>query len=335
MLRQPRLGGFGSKRRWRSHLFVLAVVGAVGISAAARVEAAPIEASASAESSEAARARDQALEAARKAALEQAIDSIEIAVDEAAVKAVLARAEAWTAAYRVLEVRELDNGIEVRIEAEIDIPRLRKRIAATSSKSTRPSGFRFGGLSTTDCPAIDEAALTEPLRAYGILADGGDATLSLAITCKDRGAVSHTHVHAAAVEIVATAAGGVELEARFATQGFAEDVDAATRIALERGVAELADELAVEARGDLELRVEQPWPAARVGQLERTLREAVLGVDAVELAGIAADGSAILRIGGRIDAKQLGRALQDLSFSGFALVGLRIDGAHALRVRMQ
>ena len=106
-------------------------------------------------------------------------------------------------------------------------------------------------------------------------------------------------------------------------------------MAVERAIAELADALAVAARGELELRVEQPWPATRITELERSLRNSVLGVDSVELAGIAADGSARLRVGGTIDANQLGRALQDASFSGFSLVGLRIDGAHALRVRMQ
>ncbi len=142
-------------------------------------------------------------------------------------------------------------------------------------------------------------------------------------------------MRAAAVEIVATSKGAVELEVRRSTQGFAEEIDAATQIALDRGIAELADELAVVARGDLELRVEQAWPAARVGVLERTLRESVIGVDAVELAGIAADGSVLLRVGGRLDAKGFGAALGGLTFPGFQLVGLRIDGAHSLRVRMQ
>ncbi|WP_146155314.1 hypothetical protein [Enhygromyxa salina] len=281
------------------------------------------------------RARDRAISKAREAALEQAIATIQLPTDPAAIAQVLGRAEAWTAAYRVLEVVEAAGSIEVRVEAEIDIPRLRKRIAGTGAAGTSPTGFRFDELVAKGCGSIDEATMTEPLRAYGIVADDGDASLSLTITCKDRGAVTHTHVRAAAVEIVATTEGAVELEARVATQGFAEDIDSATRVALDRGIGELADELAVEARGDLELRIEQPWPAARVGTLERSLREAVIGVDAVELAGIAADGSAILRVDGRVEAKQLARSLQDLSFPGLRLVGLRIDGAHALRVRMQ
>jgi hypothetical protein len=209
---------------------------------------------------------------------------------------------------------------------------------ATRASSTAGRGLALDGVELRGCPTIDEVALSQPLRAYGIVAArGSDAASSLSLTldCEDRGAVTHTHVHAAAVELHATTRGGVELDVRVVAQGFSESIDDAMQIALERGVTQLADELAVAARGDLELRVEQPWPAARVTTLERTLREAVLGVDTVELAGIAADGSALVRVRGRLDAKQLGRSLQDLHFEGFSLVGLRIDGAHALRVRMQ
>jgi len=314
----------------------LAVV--LSLSSSARVDAAPIEASASASASagEADRARDRAISAARKAALEQAIAGIDTPVDADAVKQVLGRAEAWTAGYRVLELRSSETSVEVRIEAEIDLPRLRKRVAdASAGAGQRPAGFAWGGLRSTGCPAIAEAGIRDPLRAYGIVAANGETTLSLAIACTDRGAVTHTRVRAAAVEIVATTAGATKLELRVATQGFAEEPGAATQIALDRAVAELADALAVEARGDLELRVERPWPAARVGILADSLRQAVIGVDLVELAGIASDGSVVLRVGGRIDAATLGRRLQESSFPGFALVGLRVDGAHALRVRMQ
>lgn len=301
-----------------------------------RAEAAPIEATGtvSAEAGEADRARDRAIAEARKAALEQAISSVDTPVDAEAVKQVLARADAWTAAYRVLEVRSSEAGVEVRIEAEIDLPRLRKRIAEPSAAPSR-AGFAWGALTSTGCPAVDEAGIRDTLRAYGIVAADGPTALSLSITCSDRGAVTHTHVRAAAVEIVARTQGEVELEVRFSTQGFAEEIGGATTIALDRAVTELADELAVEARGDLELRVEHPWPAARITSLSNALRDSVIGVDAVELAGIAADGTVLLRVGGSIDASALGRRLQEASFPGFGLVGLRVDGAHALRVRLQ
>jgi hypothetical protein len=325
-------------RRWLRPTGVprLTLTVALALLGASQANAAPIEATGtvSAEQGEADRARDKAIAAARKAALEQAIASVDTPVDPEAVKQVLARADAWTAAYRVLEVRSDDAGVEVRIEAEIDLPRLRKRIAEPDASPSR-AGFAWGGLKATGCPAVDETAIRDSLRAYGIVADDGATKLSLALTCTDRGAVTHTHVHAAAVEIVARTQGEVELEVRFVTQGFAEDLGEASTIALDRAVAELADELAVEARGELELRVERPWPAARITTLSNALRDAVLGVDAVELAGIASDGSVLLRVAGTIDASGLGRRLQEASFPGFGLVGLRVDGAHALRVRMQ
>jgi hypothetical protein len=306
------------------------------VGASSRVEAAPIEATGtvSAEAGEADRARERAIAAARKAALEQAISSVDTPVDPEAVKQVLARADAWTAAYRVLEVRTSEAGVEVKIEADIDLPRLRKRIAEPSASPGR-AGFAWGALTSNGCPAIDENGIRDTLGAYGIVADDRPSKLSLVITCSDRGAVTHTHVRAAAVEVVARTQGEVQLEVRFSTQGFAEELGEATTIALDRAVAELADELAVEARGDLELRVEHPWPAARITTLSNSLRDAVLGVDAVELAGIASDGSVLLRVGGSIDASGLGRRLQEASFPGFGLVGLRVEGAHALRVRMQ
>jgi hypothetical protein len=303
-------------------------------------EAAPIEATATAEAGkdgEADRARDKAISAARRVALEQAIAGVDTPVDPEAVKQVLARAEAWTAGYRVLEVVTSETGVEVRIEAEIDLPRLRKRIAQPSADAKpKGSGFAWGTLNSSGCAAaIDEAAIRDPLEAYGIVTRTATSKLTLTVSCSDRGAVTHTHVRAAAVEIIARSEGDAEFELTFAAQGFAENLDAANRIALDRAVAELADELTVEARGDLELRVEQPWPAARVTALGDSLADGVMGVDAVELAGIAADGAVILRVGGNLDVQALGRSLQTASFPGFSLIGLRIDGARALRVRMQ
>jgi hypothetical protein len=329
---------------------------------APRALAAPIEATGSAAQAQVEHARDQAIFAARRAALEQAISSIDVTVDPAAVQAVLARPEAWTAAYRVLEVAERSGRIEVRVEVEIDVPRLRKRIvqASASASAGAARGFRFSKLSNVGCSGVDQAAVETSLRAYDVIADRGDSSLSLTITCTDRGAVTHTHVRAAAVEIVAVTGCladasdcAVARELRVSAQGFADQpaagtsespetggredqqLDAANAIALERALAELGDQLALDARGDIELRVEHPWPAARIGTLERSLRESVIGVDQVELAGIAADGSVLLRIGGRIDGKQLARSLQELTFPGFGLVGLHVDGAHALRVRLQ
>ncbi|MCA9700442.1 MAG: hypothetical protein KC431_23145 [Myxococcales bacterium] len=322
------------------------VAGAIALActlAPTRVFAAPIEASASAPADAAGSegARGQALAQARRAALEQAIATIDIPVDDTAVAAVLARFEAWTAGYRVLAVEDLGAELRVTIEAEIDLPRLRKRLAVPGT-GTRSTGFVWTAPKQQGCDTVDAQAIQAmrtSLEAYGIVVAGKSAdsgsTLSLSLRCKDQGAVTHTHVRAAAVEIVAETSGAVTLKLEVAAQGFAEELDAATAIALDRALGDLADALAIEARGELELRVEQPWPAARIRVLEDSLRATVIGVDKAELAGIGSDGTAVLRITGSVDGKALGQQLQASSFPGFRLVGLRIDTAHALRVRMQ
>lgn len=299
-------------------------------------EAVPLEGTATAAAGKGglAAARDRAIRDARVAALELALESIEVTTDEAAIEEVRARAEAWTTAYRVLELNEGEGEVEVRVEVEVDVPRLRKRVAQRDGRD-RVRGFGLGALETSGCPGVEQAMVVDPLRAYGILSDASEATLSLELRCRDRGIVEHTHVRAVAVELDARVEGEDALSLSLSTEGFAETAELGARIALDRAVVELADALAIAARGELELRVEQPWPASRVTELERRLRDEILGVDRVELAGIAADGSAILRIAGSLDAAQLGRALEDASFSSFSLVGLRVDGAHALCARMQ
>ncbi len=299
--------------------------------------AAPVEGGAASTiaKGDAARAREQALADARRNALEQAISTItDVSVDTSAVQQVLTSADAWTASYRVLSVSETPTEVTARVEVEIDVPRLRKRIA-TRDPSTRAKGFRWGGLTSNACGTVDATRIEDTLRAYGVVGDEGASTLELVADCKDRGAVTHTHVRAAKVTLEAKLSGAQTLTRKVEAQGFAEDPGEASAIALDRALADMADELAVEARGDLELRVEQPWPAARVRRLEVTLREAVIGVDAAELSGIEADGTAIVRVQGRLDAKTLGERLQNLKFPDFSLVGLRLDATHALRVRMQ
>lgn len=321
-----------------ARVVVLAAVLAASSSVAARIShAAPIEGigTSKVDPEAGARSRDRAVTAARKAALEQAIAGIvDVSVDADAVKQVLARAETWTAAYRILEVGEQDGNMQARVEVDIDVPRLRKRIAVRDA-AAKAKGFAWAGVSATGCGPIDESRLEAPLRAYGIVADQSETQLALTLTCSDRGAVSHTHVRAATVTIAATLTGELELSRKVEARGFAEDGAEASATAIDRALGELAEQLAVHARGDLELRVEQPWPAARVRRLELTLRESVMGVDTAELAGITADGAAVLRVQGRVDINTLGQRMQTLTFPDFRLVGLRIDATHALRVRME
>jgi hypothetical protein len=320
-----------------ARVLVLALLAGSSILAPRIARAAPIEGigTSKVDPQAAARSRDHAVTAARRAALEQAIAGIvDVEVDPDAVKQVLAGAETWTAAYRILEVGEQGDTMQARVEVDIDVPRLRKRIAVRDA-AARSEGFAWGGVSATGCGQVDEGNLEAPLRAYGIVADQSGTTLTLTLTCSDRGAVSHTHVRAASVSLAATLTGEVELSRKVEARGFAEDAGEATATAIDRALGELAEQLAVHARGDLELRVEQPWPAARVRRLELTLRESVMGVDTAELAGIMADGAAVLRVQGKIDVNTLGQRMQTLAFPDFRMVGLRIDATHALRVRME
>ncbi|EDM78257.1 hypothetical protein PPSIR1_08731 [Plesiocystis pacifica SIR-1] len=315
---------------------VIGLVGLVSLAAPTRAQAAPVEASASVPHEPGATdgARDAAVDEARKLALEQALTTIreQVRVDEAAVAGILEHAQAWTAGYRILEVETAGQELRVRVEVEIDLPRLRKRVAV---RSETVGGFRWGGASIEGCADVGEAQLSDPLRAYGIVADASPSSLTLELRCADQGQVSHTRVRAVSVTIAAKTEGDSSFEIAVDGRGFSNLAAEAQAAALDQAIAELADALAVEARGELELRVEQPWPAPRLRVLEGRLREAVIGVDRVELAGIAADGTAILRIAGGVELEGLGRQLQGLSFPGFGLVGLRVDSAHALRVRMQ
>lgn len=282
-----------------------------------------------------ARDRERAIAAARKAALEQAIAAIaDVEVDPTALQQVLAQSDSWTAAYRILEVGEQGGQLQAKVEVDIDVPRLRKRLAKRDAAS-RPKGFAWGGVTASGCGEIDDDRIREPLRAYGIVSDASGSTLTLTLTCTEQGEVSHTRVRATKVELAAALSGDVKLTRKVEARGFHEDPAQASATAIEHAIGELAEQLAVHARGDLELRVEQPFPAARVRRLELTLRDSVMGVDSAELAGILADGTAVLRIQGKLDVNLLGQRMQTLTFPDFRLVGLRIDATHALRATME
>ncbi len=83
-----------------------------------------------------ARDRERAIAAARKAALEQAIAGIaDVEVDPTALQQVLAQSDSWTAAYRILEVGEQGGQLQAKVEVDIDVPRLRKRLAKRDAAS--------------------------------------------------------------------------------------------------------------------------------------------------------------------------------------------------------
>ena len=121
------------------------------------------------------KARDQALERARKAALEAAIDQ-QGAVTPAAKKQVLASHTVWTRSYRVL--RQDDDGATATavVSVEIDTAKLGKTLAgpASGASAAGPSFTVLPGLDlkSEGCPQGLEAEMKRALVGAGVVRDG-------------------------------------------------------------------------------------------------------------------------------------------------------------------
>jgi hypothetical protein len=286
--------------------------------------------------STAAAARRHALLRARARALESAMAELSGPIDPGARKAVLGAIEAWTGAYRVLSESSGGDVTRVEVEVEIDTPRLAKRVSVRPSRPHVPM-FAPGKVEIEgECGHAVERHVVAELAAVGAVAPpevrtSGDA-LDLRLRCRPLGVVRHTFVHAARVDLEATAS-GVRV-ARATTHGFAREDLGAVSAAIQRAVGEVAPKIGAHRRGEIVVRVQSPLPAARVRRLERAISDSVLGVDRVELAGLASDGAVLLRVGGELDARALARALEGLSLPGFSLTISDIDGADALTIRL-
>ncbi len=278
-------------------------------------------------------ARRAALMRAREAALSEALGTIRVPMDETARKDVLSRVETWTGAYRILDEANDGATITVKVEVEIDLARLRKRVAAVKAGPAQ-RGFRVGEVRGSGaCKAIDTARVIRTLEAFGLASDDASARpLGIFVDCRELGPVPFTHAHASRAEVRARDAGG-EL-AFVSSPGFAADAHGATEVAIDDALARLAEDLTPRAKGGVSLRVEKAWPAARVRRIERALREAVLGVTGVELVGLEADGTARLHVQGNVDPAGLAEGLRAVELPGFALTGFRVDSPHALSVRI-
>lgn len=277
--------------------------------------------------------RRQALLRARHAALEGALGTILVPIDDEARKAVLSQVEAWTGAYRIVEEKTDGATVTVKVEVELDIGRLRKRVAKQDAAQIQ-TGFR---LTTVEgkgaCKSLDEARVSDVLAGAGVLGSTKAAEpLALEVNCRELGKVPYTHAFAARTDVLARGSSG-QL-ARVSAAGFGSAPDQAVEVALQDAITQTAEQLVPRARGGVVLRVEQPWPASRVRQLERGLRESVLGVTRVELVGVDGDGAVRLHIGGKLAPQQLAERLEALELPGFALAGFTVDSPHALTVRM-
>lgn len=282
-------------------------------------------------------ARNQALERARRAALELAIDQ-HGAVDPGLRKQVLARPAAWTGSYRVLQQSDDGATATAVVSVEIDTARLAKALAvagAAGAGSGLPPLLPSLAVQQDGCPAAIEAGLRGGLIAAGVVRDvaAGSAgpVLSVSLQCRAAGMVRYPRQ--AVVRVAARWSGGRGLPD--AAIGVGEDPAAAASDAAASLASRAAAVLSPGTGSGVALRLAGSWPAARVRRLERALRESVVGVEAVSVAGVASDGSVTLRVEGALTAEELHARLPAVTVPGATLVVGEVDGAHVVHASLQ
>jgi hypothetical protein len=280
--------------------------------------------------------RGLALQRARKAALEAALEGLEGAVDARARERVLARAQAWTGAYRVLSQEDDGATVTVELEVEIDVERLRKEVLQRRAHAGPARPLVFGGLASArgcDQRHLRRVDLADYLVRLGGLGPGRKGTrVRLELVCKQLGSVANTHLIGARVSMRAHGPNGVLAAAT--AHGFGKDEAEATDAALHEAAPRLASQLASRRRGELKVHVRSPWPAADLRRLEQMLRRSVVGVRRVDLVGMDATGSATLLVRGSLDALELTVALRHLSSAGFSVNIVEVSGEEAITISL-
>jgi hypothetical protein len=316
----------------------LGLIAGAWLSAAAPASADPLVARGSSPSAAGGQARAKATSAARRAALELALDEIArtTAVDAAARRAVLAQAEVWTGAYRVLGQTDLDGTLAIELEVEVDLPRLRKRVLPADPGGAS-NGLRWSRFEARGCDGVDVDSLRVRLVAAGIVREGtataGGRALTLALTCSLEGAVPHTFLTTGRARVDAAIDG--KPRARVGAFGFASSPIAALADALDRATDELTRELELPARGGTRLLVRSKAPGSALRELERRLREAVEGVTRVDFDGLEPDGTLRLHVFGAFDTATLASRLDQLAVPGARVVSPRAEGEGTVRLSLE
>ncbi len=279
------------------------------------------------------KARDQALERARKVALEAAIEQIG-AGDPTARNQVLAAPGVWTRSYRVL--RQDDDGATATavVSVEIDTARLAKALATPGAGGPASTLVVLPALElrTSECPPALEGELRRALVAAGVVRDvaAGSAgpVLSASLQCRKLGTVAYPRQVAVREELQLSGA------APAVATGFGEDAQSAAGDAMTRLIALVTRDLAKQPDG-LAIRVAAPWPAARVRRLERALRDSVVGVQSVRVGSVASDGAVTLQVEGGLTAEELQARLPAVLVPGATLVVGEVESSHVVHIRMQ
>lgn len=326
------------KEHRRVALAKIAGMGAVVLSALfighrARSEAIVAQAQVQAGAAQGAAMQDRAILGARRAALVIALDSLgpKAEGEPAARSAILSRYQLWTSSYRVLEVRPTAEGMQVQVEVEIDLPRLQKQLSL--KKDDGQAVYAWGRAHVQEqchAPEMQASAIKDAMQELGVLRDDAQATLSMQITCASLGPVSFTRFVAAKVE--ARVKFG-DREAILSRSGFAVDPVRAQASAYSELFNAVVDRLAADSALELRIRVQEPWPAARLRHLERVLRDSIPGVQSALLLAVNGQGDAILSVKSRLGAKALGESLSQVQFPGFEIEELRVQSKRSLSIR--
>ncbi len=292
------------------------------------------------------KARDQALERARKAALEAAVEQLG-AGDLTARKQVLAAPAVWTRSYRVL--RQDDDGATATamVSVEIDTARLGKALAgavaggAVAGKG--PSNFILLpalALENSGCPASAEAELRRALLAVGAIRDvapgSAGPVLSASLSCAAPGSLSYPRVTVVRGELgLKWPAGATPGPSSVRATGLGEDAQAAASDALAGLIGQVTRGMSRGTDGGVRLKIAAPWPAARVRRLERALRESVLGATAVTVAAVGSDGAVTLRVEGGLTAQELQERLAGVQVPGATIGVGEVEASHVVHISLQ
>lgn len=283
------------------------------------------------------KARSQALERARRTALEAAIEQVG-AGDPASRKSVLANPNAWTGKYRVLQQSDDGATATATVSVEIDTARLAKALATPGASAGAASGLPPLLPSLTvaaqGCPEGLEAGLRRGLVAGGVIRDvapgSAGPVLTASLVCGAVGVVRYPKQAVVRVAARWSAPGLPELAI-----GVGEDLAAATADAAAGLAARASQDLSAKTAGGVRLRLAAPWPAARVRRLERALRESIVGVQTVTVAGVASDGAVTLQVEGSLTAEELHARLSAVTVPGATIVVGEVDGSHVVHASLQ
>lgn len=284
------------------------------------------------------KARNQALERARRAALEAALEQVG-PPDAVQRKKILDDAAVWTRAYRVLQQGDDGATATAVVSVEIDTGRLSKVLALPVAPAAK-EGPALVAVRGEGCAEGAAEAVAQRWIKAGLLRDGRGGTISAAsartleLRCRELGTVAYPRGVVVEAAVVLRGEGRDGAASATAT-GFAPDAAAAAASALESASNQVSGAMSVQTAGGLRLRLSTPWPAARVRRLERVIAESVIGAQAVKVAAVGGDGSVTLKIDGPLSAAELQERLAAVQVPGATLVALEVEAPDVVHARLQ